>query len=174
MKDQNWLEKMFEKSLWSMRFTVMLAVIFGLISALLLFIIASVDVYKAAGLLVGHYLYAIPAEHFHAQVLTAIIGSVDLYLIGVVLLIFSFGLYELFVSEIDVAKTSEHGGILEIGSLDELKNKVSKVIILVLVVSFFQRVLTMEYNTPLEMFYLALSIFALSTGLYFLHKHDSK
>jgi uncharacterized membrane protein YqhA len=89
---------------------------------------------------------------------------------AVVMLIFSFGLYELFISEIDVAKNHGASKVLEIHSLDELKDKLAKVIVMVLVVSFFQRVLHTGYNGALEMLYFALSILALSVGLYFLHK----
>jgi len=57
--------------------------------------------------------------------------------------------------------------------LDELKDKLAKVIVMVLVVSFFQRVLDIKYTGALEMMYFALSISALSVGVYLLHK-DSK
>ena len=101
-----------------------------------------------------------------------IITAVDLYLIGVVLLIFGFGLYELFISKIDVARLDKAVTILEIENLDELKNKIIKVIIMVLIVSFFEKVLgkSMGYNTPLEMLYFAISIFALSFGVYLVNK----
>ena len=62
--------------------------------------------------------------------------------------------------------------ILEIKDLDELKNKIIKVIIMVLIVTFFERVLKMEYSEPLEMLYFALSIFALSFGVYLIRKHN--
>jgi uncharacterized membrane protein YqhA len=109
-------------------------------------------------------------EHFHAEVVSGIIGAVDLYLIAVVMLIFSFGLYELFISEIDEAKTSSK--VLEIHSLDQLKDKLAKVIIMVLLVGFFQRIIHMEFHTALEMLYFAISILGLSVALYFLHKGD--
>jgi uncharacterized membrane protein YqhA len=41
---------------------------------------------------------------------------------------------------------------------------------MVLVVSFFQRVLAMKFTTPLEMMYLAISILALTIGIHFMHK----
>ena len=85
--------------------------------------------------------------------------------------IFSFGLYELFISEIDEAMGDEKTNkILSIHNLDQLKDKIAKVIVMVLVVSFFQRVLHTEFHTALEMLYFALSIVALSVGLYFLGK----
>lgn len=170
---QGWLEKGFENGLWASRFVVMLAVIFGLLSAIILFIIASIDVVKVTSLVVTTYFHGAHAANFHAQVLSTLIGAIDFYLIGVVLLIFAFGLYELFISRVDVAKMQKTSNVLEIDSLDELKDKITKVIIMVLVVSFFQRVLEMSYSTPLEMLYLAVSIFALSLGLYFLYKRNT-
>jgi hypothetical protein len=85
-------------------------------------------------------------------------------------LIFGFGIYELFISDIDVAKGTGGDKVLYVSSLDELKDKIAKVIVMVLVVSFFQRVLHTDYKGSLEMLYFAISITALSLGLYFLHK----
>jgi len=151
------LERLFENGLWSSRFIVILAVVFGLIGAVLLFSVASIDIFSTAG---------------HEDVVGGIIGAVDLYLIGVVMLLFSFGLYELFISEIDAAKDQEgeESKILAIHSLDQLKDKISKVIVMVLVVGFFQKVGHTEYNGALEMLYFALSITAVAVGLFFLNK----
>ena len=54
-----------------------------------------------------------------------------------------------------------------------MKNKIIKVIIMVLIVSFFESILKMsrEYDKPIEMLYFAVSIFALSLGVYFVKKH---
>ena len=163
-----WIETVFERGLWSTRFISIFAVIFGIVSALLLFVIASLDVIKAVKLALEGYS-GTGAEGFEAHVLAKVIGAVDYYLIAVVLLIFSFGVYELFISKVDAAEGSEASRILEINSLDDLKDKLSKVIIMVLVVTFFKRVITMTFNTPQDMLYLALGILALSGGLYLLH-----
>ncbi len=166
------LEKIFESSLWSSRFIVILAVIFGLMGAVVLFIVASVDIFSTASYVLNTYLTHAHPDHFHENIVGGIIGAVDLYLIGVVMLIFSFGLYELFISDIDVAKDEEgsENKILAIHSLDQLKDKLSKVIVMVLVVGFFQKVGYTEYNGALDMLYFALSIFAVAVGLYFLGK----
>jgi len=166
------LERIFENTLWSTRFMVVLAVVFGLLGAIILFIVASIDVFNTAGFVLTTYMDHAHPEHFHEDVVGGIIGAVDLYLIGVVMLIFSLGLYERFVSEIDAAKDheGEDNKILAIHSLDQLKNKISKVIVMVLVVGFFQKVGHTEYNGALEMLYFALSITAVAVGLYFLNK----
>jgi len=170
------MEKMFESTLWASRFMVIMAVVFGLIGAVILFIVASVDIYDSAKFVVTTYINHTHPENFHEDVVGGIIGAVDLYLIGVVMLLFSFGLYELFISEIDVAKDAkgEDNKILAIHSLDQLKDKISKVIVMVLVVGFFQKVGHTHYNGALDMLYFALSITAVALGLYFLGKVGKK
>jgi len=166
-----WLEESFEGSLWATRFMVISAVIFGLIGATVLFIVASFDIYNIAAYVIDVYVNHLHPDKFHEKVVGEVIGAVDLYLIGVVMLLFSFGIYELFISEIDVAKMEEgKNKILAIHSLDQLKDKISKVIVMVLVVGFFKKVGLAEYTQPLELLYLALSITAVSVGLYFLGK----
>ncbi len=165
------VEKIFEGIIWRSRFIVILSVIFGLVGAIVLFIIASLDIYHISTFTIKALLSGSHPPKLHENLVSVIIGAVDLYLIAVVLFIFAFGLYELFISEIDEAendiKTSK---ILEIHSLDQLKDKIAKVIVMVLIVNFFQRVLHTDYNGAKEMLYFAVSIFALALGLYFLHK----
>lgn len=164
------LEKWFEKGLWASRLVILLAVIFSIFAAFALFLIGSADLYHVVIATYQYFFMGIHPENFHADVVAEIIGAVDLYLIAVVLLIFGFGIYELFISDIDVAKGTGGDKVLYVSSLDELKDKIAKVIVMVLVVSFFQRVLHTEYKGSLEMLYFAISITALSLGLYFLHK----
>ena len=162
------IEALFEGTIWRSRFIVILAVVFGLLGAIILFVVASYDIASITSY-AYHGLFAHPhPEDFHENIVASIIGAVDLYLIAVVMFIFSFGIYELFISHIDEAEG--HGQILAIDSLDQLKDKIAKVIVMVLVVNFFQRVLHTNFTTPVEMLYFALSITALAVGLYFLSK----
>lgn len=164
------LESLFEGAIWRSRFIVLLAVIFGLVGAVILFAVASLDIWHVA----THTFHVITTgahpETFHEDIVAGIIGAVDLYLIAVVMFIFAFGLYELFISDIDEASGKNGSKLLAINSLDQLKDKIAKVIVMVLVVNFFQRVLHTSFATPLEMLYFALSIAALAVGLYFLGK----
>jgi len=165
------IERIFESLLWNSRFFTIAAVIFGMLSSAVLFLVASMNIW---GMLVDVYRVVFLHKHeadFHDAVVSTIIGAVDLYLIGVVLLIFAFGIYELFISKIDPATQTEHGTkVLDIQSLDQLKDKIAKVIVMVLVVSFFQRVLHTQYIGALQMLYFSASILLLSLALYFLHK----
>ncbi|NYT16686.1 MAG: YqhA family protein [Methanomicrobiales archaeon] len=166
-EEQHVLEHTFEGVLWNSRLIVLLAVAFGTFSAIILFVSGSLEVINT----LTHSVSFAPIEVDHTEILIGIIGAIDFYLIGMVLLIFSFGIYELFISKIDIARA---GGIfhniLEITNLDDLKNKIIKVIIMVLIVSFFQRVLAMNLSTTMDMLFMALSIAAICIGVYFLQK----
>lgn len=164
------IERVFEKILWSSRFVTLLAVIFGLLGAVILFVVASYDIVEVFKVVWNFVFNHVHPKDMHSEVVSAVIGAVDLYLIALVLLIFSFGIYELFISQIEDMQESKQSKVLEVRSLDHLKDKLGKVVIMVLVVSFFQRVLHQEYNGALEMMYLAVSILALCVGLYFLQK----
>ena len=167
------LEKFFENAMWKTRHFVLFAVIFGLLGSIVLFIVASMDIFEVLKYTINVYSNGLHPEKFHEEIVSKIIGAVDLYLIAVVMLIFSFGIYELFISKIDAACNESNENcstILAIHSLDQLKDKIAKVIIMVLVVNYFQRVLHTTYQTPLELLYFALAITALAVGLYFLGK----
>ncbi|NPA50134.1 MAG: YqhA family protein [Epsilonproteobacteria bacterium] len=165
----SWIETIFESALWSTRFFVLLAVIFSLIGSISLFFIASADIWHIAHMVINHFL-GHKAENIEELIVAKLIGSIDHYLIAIVLLIFSFGLYELFISKIDIAQRSAASRILEIHSLDELKDKLAKVIIMVLIVSFFKRALLIHMNDRYDMLSLAGSILALALAFYFMHK----
>jgi len=164
------IEKIFESALWNTRFFVLLAVLFSMLGGIALFIVASVDIWGVVGEVIHTYWNHLHPEKFHEIIVGGLIGAVDLYLMAVVMFIFGFGLYELFISEIDVAKKEGASKILEIHSLDELKDKLGKVIVMVLIVNFFQRVLFTTYDGALDLVYFAISILALAISLYFLHK----
>ena len=164
------IELIFEKALWNTRFFVLFAVIFSIFGGMALFIVGSVDIWAVVSNVITTYLNHLHPDKFHEEIVAGLIGAVDLYLMGIVMFIFGFGIYELFISEVEVAKEEGISKILEVHSLDELKDKLGKVIIMVLIVNFFQRVLYTEYSGALDLVYFAGSILALSVSLYYLHK----
>ncbi len=166
------IEQIFESALWSTRFFVLFAVIFSMLGGMALFIVASVDISHVVGMVFDVYINGLHPENFHEKIVSELIGAVDLYLIAIVLFIFGFGLYELFISKIDVAEKSAASKILEIHSLDELKDKLAKVIIMVLIVGFFKRAMHTTYNGAMDMLALAGAILGLALAFYFMHKGD--
>lgn len=163
------IKNIFERTLLSSRAFVLLPIVFGMLSAIILFVVATIDIIIMITKLWSTWVKHIQMGNIHALIVGEIIGAVDLYLIAIVLVIFSFGLYELFISEVN-DKDENIPAILAVHSLDELKDKLAKVIVMVLVVSYFRRVFYIDYSGPLEMMYFAISITALSVGVYLLHK----
>ncbi len=170
LKNQSMIESAFEGTLWSTRFFVLLAVVFSMLGGIALFFVASADIISVLKMVFNVYVNHIHPEGFHEKLVSNLIGAIDLYLIAIVLFLFGFGLYELFISQIDIAKRSAASRILEIHSLDELKDKLAKVIIMVLMVGFFKRAMNTTYSTPIEMLTLAGSILLLALAFYFMHK----
>ncbi len=168
------LETIFEHTLWNGRLFVLLAVIFSLFASIILFIVASFDIWGIVLETFKVYTTHHHPEHFHEKLVGVIIGAVDLYLIAIVMLIFSFGVYELFISKIDPAHKTGASKILQIESLDQLKDKLAKVIVMVLIVTFFKKAMYTSFVTPLEMLYFAIAIMALGGALYLLHKGSGK
>ncbi|MCP2731496.1 YqhA family protein [Limnofasciculus baicalensis] len=177
MRRQRKLEQIVEGLLWNVRFLTIVPVFFGVVSVIVLFAVGTWEISQAV-LEVFHF--EADPEKYTIEIMRDIIGGIDLYLMGVVLIIFSFGIYELFISKIDIARgENQEIKILEITSLEQLKDKLLKVIIMVLVVGFFKRVMEIEIKQPIELLYFAMSILLIAASSYFLHsssgaKHVSK
>ena len=159
----------FEKLLWSVRYITILAVILSIIAAFTLIILGSWDIVEAVIFYNPLFDESISNNN---DLLFKIISAIDLFLIGIVLLIFGFGIYELFVSEIDFANAKFTESTLKIRVLDQLKNKIIKVVIIVLIVKFFEKVLKFSENftTPMDILYFGLSILSICIGYYLINR----
>ncbi|HWQ63992.1 MAG TPA: YqhA family protein [Methanospirillum sp.] len=161
--------------LWKFRYIALLAVFFCAFASIALFVMGTMEILSPVkeiiittpGILTNH------EQISNENILKDFIGALDLYLIAVFFLIFSFGLYELIISKIDIAHDTtddvDHP-LLQISSLDELKSKIIKVIIIILIVAFFKNVISMKMVAVSDAFMLSLAILALCIGSYFLTK----
>ncbi len=170
-------ESLFEGFLWNSRYVVLVAVIASLSISLAMFYLATVDAYYTV-IHLGEYaspaLDNISRAELRGATVTHIVEVIDGYLLATVLLIFALGLYELFISKIDQAEHSEAAsGVLLITSLDDLKARLAKVILMILIVRYFEHVVSMKFDTPLQILYLALGISFIGLALYLSHKADS-
>jgi len=171
------VELLFEKTLWSGRFVVVIAVVASMAAATAIFYMATVDVVY----LVGHMLhYADPAlapdtrKVLHDETITHVVEVVDGYLLATFMLIFALGMYELFVSDIDEARGSKTSSrILVIESLDDLKARLAKVILMILIVTLFEEALKMKLASSLDLLYLGGGIALVGLALYLTHKSES-
>ena len=146
------MERLFEKALWNSRFVVLIAVIASLITALAMFYMATVDVYYLLSHL-GEYmspdLIGDARKDFRAETVAHVVEVIDGYLLATVLFIFSLGLYELFISKIEEAEESENSKVLAIHSLDDLKARLGRVVLMILIVNFFEHAISMDFHGPL-------------------------
>lgn len=167
------IEKVFETLLWNSRFVVIVAVVVSLLTSFAMFYMASVDAFYLVSHL-GDYLSADligeARKDFRAETITHVVEVIDGYLLATVLLIFSLGLYELFISKIEQAEESEaSSSVLAIHSLDDLKTRLGRVIIMILIVNFFEHAISMDFHGAIELLALAGGIALIGVTLYLTH-----
>ncbi|HUW41162.1 MAG TPA: YqhA family protein [Rectinemataceae bacterium] len=167
------VEKTWEGFLWSGRFLVLIAVAASLLASLMLFVVGALDIIRALGPF-RDFLLGVEVETAELDLVSGVIGAVDTFLIAIVLLVFCFGLYELFISEIDPAKKSGSASFLIVPNLDALKEKIAKVIVMALIVKFFQVILTIKSQTNFEIFLFAASILLLALSAFALQIHPRR
>ncbi|XP_008777936.2 uncharacterized protein LOC103697786 isoform X2 [Phoenix dactylifera] len=171
--DASGLEEQIEKVIYGCRFMTILGIAGSLMGSILCFL-------KGCEYVINSF-----ADYFISGG-RAILMLVEA--IGTVMLVFGMGLYELFISNFDVAKTSSYGSNLlglfklqerpkwlEIQSVNELKTKVGHVIVMVLLVGLFDKSKKVTISTPNDLLCFAASILLSSGCLYLLSKlHISK
>lgn len=166
-------EKIFESFLWSSRFAVLIAVLASVAVGLGIFYIATVDLPLRA---ITSYLN-VPAEKHEdvrTQIVTSVVEAIDGYLLATVMLIFAFGLYELFISRIDRIEKDDRARDLKIHSLDDLKHRLGQVVLLILVVKFFEGALTIKFNSLSDLLRLSIGILLIAIALYLTHKQPHR
>ncbi len=163
-------ETIFEKTLWSSRLLMIVGVVMSALMSLGAFYMATVDALGLLKYLAAYGDASLGTEaraDVRAQTVTLIVKSVDGYLIAAILLIFALGLYELFINRLDAARNSEVAPkLLQVRSLDDLKHRIAGLLLLVLVIEFFQRALRLNYETPLDLLMLALSVLLIAASFY--------
>ena len=172
----NFFEKLFEGALWNSRFVVLAAVVGSLLAGFAIFYMATVDVVT----LFQHSLHYADSslteearKALHDSIVSHIVEVVDGYLLATVMLIFSLGLYELFISDIDEAHGSKAASkIMVINSLDDLKSKLAKVILMIMIVTLFEEAITMHMSSPLDLVYFGAAIALIALALYLTHAAD--
>ena len=163
------MNNIFEKVLWNARYITILSVVLSIVSSFTLLVIGSWEIIEAVIYYNPLFDESITTNN---DLLFKIISAIDLFLIGIVLLIFGFGIYELFVSDIDFTNSKFNESTLKIKDLDQLKNKIIKVIIIVLIVKFFEKILKFSesFKDPIDILYFSLSILSICFGYYLINR----
>ncbi len=163
------MEHIFETTLWQARWAVLPAVFCSGIASMMIFYITALDAYHVMAMLTNYAFIddATAREALRADAVGHIVQVVDGFLLAIVLMIFTFGIYELYVSKIDVAYGAESAQhMLSITSLDDLKSRLGKVILMVMIVKFFELAIAMEYSDVWDLIYFAVGILLISLSLF--------
>ena len=159
------LEQVFERLLWRFRLIAILPVVMSLLGSAATFISGTQEIMHSIKLL----LDASPEDSRAVAVLLGeLVGGVDLYLIGIALMIFGYGVYELLISDIEAARGPSAGGngLLDIRSLDALKEKLVKVIVVALIVAAFKSMLIFPIDNTTNLLVFSGSVLLLALSAY--------
>ena len=134
-------------------------------------ILAQSQLIQGVNALIPSLLQLQPTHADDKQALVSIIPAIDYFLFATVLLIFSMGFYELFISEIDPASRGNktRPNWLNIRTLDDLKSHMGKVVMMILIVNFFQQSFNISYSAPIDLLYLGVAILLVALSLFITH-----
>jgi uncharacterized membrane protein YqhA len=155
--------------LYSIRYITLVAVICSFLSALLMFYMGAAKTFRAFLIVLTEYEpgKVTPESHKQADVIMGyLIQSLDAFLFALVLLIFSYGVYNLFIQKIQDQKHMIDW--IRISNVSHLKHILSEVIIVILFVKFLDVALLNINTLSLEVLILPASILLLSLSLKFL------
>ncbi len=143
-------ESRFERLLWRFRLVTILPVLMSLIGSISCFILGTQEELHALKKL----FYGTFNQEKSILLLGKVVGGIDYYVIGIALLIFGYGVYELIISDIDPRLqdlSNERRNILSINSLEGLKQKLTNVIIVALIVTAFKLMISFHVNSISEL-----------------------
>ena len=170
-------ERIVESLLWNSRLVFGVAALACLLLALGLLWVSILDTVHMLALSLQ---YAEPGHEatvrkaLRTELIGEAVKSLDGFLLAMALLISAFGIYELFVSDLDVAHSHAQGGrILVIRSLDDLKSRLGKVVLVIMVVTLFEAVLEFHAVTALDLLAVSAAIVLAACALYINHR-DSR
>ncbi|MBV8715728.1 MAG: YqhA family protein, partial [Chloroflexi bacterium] len=114
------------------------------------------------------------SEHstLRSDVIASIVKAIDADLIGAILLVVALGLYELFINRLRPAEQSEVAErVLTIRTLDDLKDRISRLVLLILIVEFFGISLGLTIGSAMELLMLGVGIFLVAGAIYLAGRH---
>lgn len=172
----NSFKQWFETALWNSRFLVLVTVVISVLSAVSLVLLVTADFVGVLASTVHSLSPALTSEMHDSllgDIARKIIAVIDVSLLAAFMLIFGFGLYELFIGELAVARSSSISRrLLEIESLEDLKTRLGKIILIILIVEVFKDANRPE-TPPLNLLYLTVGIALIALALYLTHAGEA-
>jgi len=135
---EKWLDRYFETPFFYMRHITLVPVLLSFAGAVLMFGIGSVEIYEAI------HGFWVDQSHDSARESTImLIKAVDAFLLGLVMIIFSYGIYDLFISKIDPAeRAGARPNWIKFKDMGGLKVTLAQVVLIILIITFFEIVVT--------------------------------
>lgn len=164
-RSEVWLDNHFEPTFFKLRYFLLIPVIVSFFGSVVMFAVGSYNTYKAI------YEFVIYQNFDGTGVILPIVKALDAFLVGIILIIFSFGIYDFFVSKLEPA---EHAGIrpdwFKFETTGELKTKLIEVVLVILSIKFFEQILgnIASFNEPLLLLIIptGAAILAVSLGFF--------
>jgi len=161
------------RAVWSTRLVVLVAVLGSAVASLVVFYLATTD----AIYLVLHLrpytdpsLDAASRKMLHGETIVHVVEIVDGYLLAMFLLVFAVGFFGLFVIPLEPAGVSRtRANPFVVRDLDDLKDRLGKVILIIMIVTFFEEVLTVAPRSAIELLWVAAGIALVGVTLWLSH-----
>ena len=134
-----WIERRFERLILKFRHISILPVVLSLLGSVDCYVIGAIEVFNAFLVIMR---LPFTAKSVAAKTIAQTVGGVDYFVIGIALLIFCYGIYELVISDLDPhleGGEEQHTNILSVNSLQSLRNNLSNVIVVGLSVAELRR-----------------------------------
>uniref|UniRef100_A0A0D6QVY6 Uncharacterized protein n=2 Tax=Araucaria cunninghamii TaxID=56994 RepID=A0A0D6QVY6_ARACU len=191
---KNRIEASIQKAVFDCRFFTLLAVAGTLAGSLLCFITGCSFVWESF----SHYFHGIWKGLDFAQTILPLLEAIDVFLVGTVMLIFGMGLYELFIGSLHVPgyghtqgpqnQTEPQRGFplcgpfclkerpswLQIESVGELKTKVGRVLMMILLPSLLEKSKMVPMTTGLDLLCFLATILLSSSSIFLLSRLSEK
>jgi len=162
------IESRFERLIWKFRLVTILPVVMSLMGSMTCFILGTQEEIEA----LQHIFKGVNLNE-QTWLIGNVIGGIDYYVIGIALLIFGYGIYELIISDIDPRhqeSSSERRNLLSIDSLESLKQKLTNVIVVALIVSAFKTMIGLEVKTATELLLFCACVLMLALSAWLIGK----
>jgi uncharacterized protein (TIGR00645 family) len=162
---EDWLDTRFEPIFFELRYLLLIPVLVSFVGSFVMFFIGTYNTYNAISAI------AFQGDFGEKAVILPIIKALDAFLIGIILVIFSFGIYDFFIS---VLEPADHAGVrpdwFKFESTGELKNKLIEVVLVILSIKFFEQIIGNTDQLDEPVLYLIIptgaAILAISLGFF--------
>lgn len=166
-----WLDTRFEGPFFALRYVTFVPVAFAFLGSLIMFGIGAVHSWRAVARILVDNGSVEEANAAAVQVPLSLIKAVDASLLGLVLLIFSYGIYDLFIRKLEPGeRRGRRPSWMRVSSMGELKVTLAEVVLIILVITFFELVMSnidtfLHVSNVWELLVVPLGVFLIACGV---------